>query len=217
MHNDPDFWDNPSEFRPERFLLDNGELAPRPESFLPFSAGKRVCLGENLAKMMVMIILPMLFQQLKFTKPESFELSFEDSSLVNILKPYEVCVEARIWLIQLLSTSSRFVSQLTIRFLIYFLKAKTIDVKIWMEDIFLNGSRLSVIPSWYSLGHYSCDWLLVDFSDEYSKYCPQNIVYSSSCDVWPSLNLSQSSLTLEVACCEWEVQLYTFVVVIHDI
>ncbi|KAK2147276.1 hypothetical protein LSH36_561g00012 [Paralvinella palmiformis] len=95
LHHDPDFWENPSEFRPERFLQDNGELAPRPDSFLPFSAGKRVCLGENMAKSMLMIILPTLFQQLKFIKPDSFEFSYEDSGLANIPKPYKVCVEMR--------------------------------------------------------------------------------------------------------------------------
>ena len=95
LHNDPNFWEDPSEFRPERFLQENGELAPRPESFMPFSAGKRVCLGENLSKTMLMIILPMLFQQLKFIKPDSFEYVYEDSGMANILKPYEVLVQTR--------------------------------------------------------------------------------------------------------------------------
>lgn len=97
LHNDPDYWDAPDEFRPSRFLDEEGKLAPKPASYLPFSAGRRVCLGEALAKTQLLIILPMLFQQLSFSPPggEKFEIELEDSPLFAIPKQYLVVATDR--------------------------------------------------------------------------------------------------------------------------
>lgn len=38
INNDPDFWGDPENFRPERFLKDNGQL--NKDFSIPFSAGK---------------------------------------------------------------------------------------------------------------------------------------------------------------------------------
>ena len=37
---DPNAWDHPEEFKPERFLNQNGEFDDKKESFIPFSIGK---------------------------------------------------------------------------------------------------------------------------------------------------------------------------------
>jgi cytochrome P450 len=47
--NDPKYWNNPREFRPERFLENGKYLASRPTAFIPFGTGRRKCLGEKLA------------------------------------------------------------------------------------------------------------------------------------------------------------------------
>lgn len=39
VHTDPAYWHDPLEFRPDRFLSDNGTFF-KPESFLPFQNGK---------------------------------------------------------------------------------------------------------------------------------------------------------------------------------
>lgn len=44
MHHDEDLWDKPSEFRPERFK--NGTNDFVRNSYIPFIAGPRSCLGE---------------------------------------------------------------------------------------------------------------------------------------------------------------------------
>ena len=36
---DTDVWDSPEEFRPERFLNENGLLDEKKENFIPFSIG----------------------------------------------------------------------------------------------------------------------------------------------------------------------------------
>ena len=97
LHNDPAHWPDPARFLPSRFLTPAGELAPAPRSFLPFSAGKRACLGEALAKAELMLVIPLLWQRFSFQpKPGcQLEIELEDSSLINLPKPYDVVAVAR--------------------------------------------------------------------------------------------------------------------------
>ncbi|XP_045446294.1 cytochrome P450 6B6-like isoform X2 [Melitaea cinxia] len=50
MHNDPKYFDNPSEFRPERFDPANFD-ANNKYVYLPFGIGPRACIGERLGLM----------------------------------------------------------------------------------------------------------------------------------------------------------------------
>ncbi len=60
--NDPKYWNNPQEFRPERFLENGIYLASRPTAFAPFGIGRRKCLGERLAINVVFLVLVRLLQ-----------------------------------------------------------------------------------------------------------------------------------------------------------
>ncbi|XP_077980381.1 cytochrome P450 1A1-like [Glandiceps talaboti] len=62
-------WKDPEEFRPERFLTQDGTLIPKAESFIPFSAGRRVCVGEALAKNEIFLMFVNIFQNTVFTVP----------------------------------------------------------------------------------------------------------------------------------------------------
>ncbi|XP_002730381.1 cytochrome P450 1A5-like [Saccoglossus kowalevskii] len=69
VHMNEKHWDKPEEFRPERFLDADGALLPHPDSFMPFSAGRRVCMGEALAKNELFLIFTSLFQNYTFKVP----------------------------------------------------------------------------------------------------------------------------------------------------
>ncbi|XP_012286716.1 methyl farnesoate epoxidase [Orussus abietinus] len=49
VHHDPAIWEDPEEFRPERFIDDNGRFSHN-NAAIPFGIGKRRCLGEILAR-----------------------------------------------------------------------------------------------------------------------------------------------------------------------
>lgn len=63
---DPLVWENPEEFRPERFLSEDETVVTVPKEFIPFSLGPRSCLGETLARLEIFLFTTGLVQKLKF-------------------------------------------------------------------------------------------------------------------------------------------------------
>ncbi|XP_022087534.1 cytochrome P450 2J2-like [Acanthaster planci] len=66
MMNDPKVWDRPEDFNPGRFLSKDGKTMIQHETFIPFSTGRRSCLGEGLAKTEVFLFATNLFQRFTF-------------------------------------------------------------------------------------------------------------------------------------------------------
>ncbi|KAI4890808.1 hypothetical protein NFI96_001240 [Prochilodus magdalenae] len=65
---DKNHWKYPDTFNPENFLDEKGQFC-KNDSFLPFSLGPRVCLGEALARTELFIFFTSLLQRLKFSWP----------------------------------------------------------------------------------------------------------------------------------------------------
>uniref|UniRef100_A0A3B4UL43 Uncharacterized protein n=1 Tax=Seriola dumerili TaxID=41447 RepID=A0A3B4UL43_SERDU len=61
-------WEKPYSFYPAHFLDKDGKFVKR-DAFLPFSAGRRICLGESLARMELFIFFTTLLQHFRFTPP----------------------------------------------------------------------------------------------------------------------------------------------------
>ncbi|KAL4220119.1 hypothetical protein ACF0H5_020530 [Mactra antiquata] len=98
LHSDPDAWEDVGRFIPERYLDENGKLGPKPKNWLPFSAGKRVCLGEFVAKPELHLIFAQLMQRYKWkmVSGKCADLTPGGNCFSGLCKPYKVIVEKRV-------------------------------------------------------------------------------------------------------------------------
>ncbi len=74
LHHDPEFWKDPEEFRPERFLDEDGNVVPADHAnrkhLMPFGAGPRVCLGESMALVRLFIWTAAMIQKFRVVPAE---------------------------------------------------------------------------------------------------------------------------------------------------
>jgi cytochrome P450 len=80
LHRHPDIWSKPDAFNPERFL----DSYPR-ESFIPFGAGLRQCIGKDFSYVEGVMILASLCERLEFAFPEGE--SFPASDPLVTIRP----------------------------------------------------------------------------------------------------------------------------------
>ncbi|MDG4758549.1 cytochrome P450 [Micromonospora sp. WMMD710] len=66
LHRHPDFWDDPERFDPDRF--DPSRFGGRPRyAYVPFGAGPRFCVGNNLGLMEATFVIAMVIRELRLT------------------------------------------------------------------------------------------------------------------------------------------------------
>jgi cytochrome P450 len=58
VHLDPNLWEEPDKFKPERWLKEN--LTDALDELMPFSRGVRACTGRNLAEAELRMVLSMI-------------------------------------------------------------------------------------------------------------------------------------------------------------
>ncbi|XP_075280489.1 cytochrome P450 2J2-like [Opisthocomus hoazin] len=91
---DKDEWETPDSFNPEHFLKD-GQFWKR-ESFMPFSIGKRACLGELLARSELFLFFTSLLQKFTFQVPPDTTLSPQVKLGITMApQPYKICAVPR--------------------------------------------------------------------------------------------------------------------------
>lgn len=66
IHRDPNLWENPNDFIPERFDKDQMKGADK-FAYFPFGGGPRLCIGNNFALMEMQIIVAMLVKRFNFS------------------------------------------------------------------------------------------------------------------------------------------------------
>ncbi|XP_791794.1 cytochrome P450 2C15 [Strongylocentrotus purpuratus] len=97
IHHDPKIWGDPEVFRPERFLTEDGKALIKHEAYMPFGVGRRICLGEQLAKMELFLFFTNILQQFKITLPPGVQPNYDFGHRVTTLVPkaYEIILEER--------------------------------------------------------------------------------------------------------------------------
>ncbi|KAK3552877.1 hypothetical protein QTP86_024783 [Hemibagrus guttatus] len=91
-------WESPLTFNPAHFLDEQGQFVKK-DAFMPFSAGRRVCLGESLAKMELFLFFTSLLQHFRFTPPpgvseDQLDLTPTEGLTLNP-SPHKLCAVVR--------------------------------------------------------------------------------------------------------------------------
>ncbi|XP_053148239.1 cytochrome P450 2B4-like [Hemicordylus capensis] len=86
VHFDPLQWETPEKFNPGHFLNEKGEFRKR-DAFMPFSAGKRACPGEALARMELFLFFSTLLQNFTF----QLAGDTKETDLMSLIANYRQC------------------------------------------------------------------------------------------------------------------------------
>ncbi|XWS61026.1 hypothetical protein CRYUN_Cryun07bG0090400 [Craigia yunnanensis] len=75
IQRDPEFWEDPLQFEPERFLKDieKGNYRGNNFHFFPFGSGRRICVGIPLAEKMVGHVLGVLVHSFEWKLPDGIK------------------------------------------------------------------------------------------------------------------------------------------------
>ena len=95
VHMDEKHFPEPEVFRPERFLDEQGHVKPS-RALMPFSVGKRSCLGEALARAELFLFVTALLQRYSLRFPDGFTHDFscnQKKVLIRVPTPYELVME----------------------------------------------------------------------------------------------------------------------------
>ncbi|XP_042299572.1 cytochrome P450 2G1-like isoform X2 [Sceloporus undulatus] len=92
--NDPKYFSHPAIFNPEHFLDEEGRFK-KNEAFVPFSSGKRVCVGEAIARMELFLYFTTILQNFSIKSivaPKDIDISPQISGFGTIPPAYEMCL-----------------------------------------------------------------------------------------------------------------------------
>jgi cytochrome P450 len=94
LHRHPDFWENPEEFNPDRFATDQVTVRHR-YAYIPFGAGPRFCVGNNLGMMEAVLVAAMVAREFRLRLVPGHEVVAEPMLSLRARGGLPMTVEAR--------------------------------------------------------------------------------------------------------------------------
>ncbi|XP_049987961.1 cytochrome P450 2B1 [Alexandromys fortis] len=94
---DPRYFEQPDAFNPDHFLDASGALK-KIEAFMPFSTGKRICLGEGIARNELFLFFTTILQNFSVSSsmaPKDIDLSPKESGFGKVPPTYQIRFLAR--------------------------------------------------------------------------------------------------------------------------
>ncbi|XP_033120315.1 cytochrome P450 1A1-like [Anneissia japonica] len=97
VHHDKTRWVNPESFNPARFLSKDGSLdRQKVDQIMPFSAGRRRCLGSDLAKTELFLFFSNLLHQCHFESATAEKIPMEPIHGLTVRpKPFKLKIRPR--------------------------------------------------------------------------------------------------------------------------
>ncbi|KAI3759207.1 hypothetical protein L6452_06832 [Arctium lappa] len=95
---DPESWENPEEFLPERFLGSDVDFRGRDFKLIPFGAGRRICPGISMGVILVEVLLANLVYLFDWGLPDGMkkeDIDFEVMPGLTMHKKNELCLVAK--------------------------------------------------------------------------------------------------------------------------
>ncbi|CAG2101065.1 unnamed protein product [Medioppia subpectinata] len=92
IQRDPDFWPNPNDFIPDRFL----NPVHHPYAYLPFGGGPRICIGQRFALQEMRMCLAKLVNQFEFIAYNKTKIEYFTGNILMSPKELLVNIKSRI-------------------------------------------------------------------------------------------------------------------------
>ncbi|EGI68345.1 Cytochrome P450 9e2, partial [Acromyrmex echinatior] len=87
IHHDEKYYDNPEEFRPERFLNNDQDNNCRPSFYFPFGLGSRMCIGRRFSLLMIKVVLFHLLARCELKQcAKTSSIKFSEKNLLMMPK-----------------------------------------------------------------------------------------------------------------------------------
>ncbi|KAJ8749307.1 hypothetical protein K2173_018789 [Erythroxylum novogranatense] len=100
LHRDPRIWENPCEFKPERFLTTHADVDFKGQNFeyIPFGSGRRACPAVSLGVQVVHLTLARLLQAFDFKTVNGLPVDMKEGVGLALpkLNPLDVLIQPRL-------------------------------------------------------------------------------------------------------------------------
>ncbi|KAI3744169.1 hypothetical protein L1987_57245 [Smallanthus sonchifolius] len=105
---DPKVWDEPMEFKPERFLANDGVFdinGSKGIKMMPFGAGRRICPGSDLALLHLEYFVANLVWHFDWSAPDGYHVDLDEKNEFTIVmkNPLQAQISSRVEKIKHLS------------------------------------------------------------------------------------------------------------------